>query len=165
MFQKWFSKKKESTTISLAAPLTGRVMALEEVPDPVFAQKMAGDGIAILPTEGLLVSPVSGKVAHLFPTHHAIGLVNAEGLELLIHIGIDTVKLNGEGFQPFVNMGDHVKVGDKLIQFDLEKIKAAGYSTITPVLITNHEKLESIHFTAGAEVQAGSGIVMEALLK
>ncbi|WP_134682511.1 PTS sugar transporter subunit IIA [Brevibacillus migulae] len=165
MFQKWFSKKKESTTIAIAAPLTGRVMPLEEVPDPVFAQKMAGDGIAILPTDGLLVSPVSGKVAHVFPTHHAIGLVNAEGLELLIHIGIDTVKLNGEGFQPFVQVGDQVSVGDKLIHFDLEKIKAAGYSLITPVLITNHEMLASITFTAGAEVQAGSGIVMEALLK
>jgi PTS system glucose-specific IIA component len=121
--------------------------------------------VAIEPSEGLLVAPVAGKVAYLFPTHHAISLVSDSGLEILIHIGIDTVKLNGEGFKPFVNVGDEVKAGDKLIQFDLAAIVNAGFSPITPILVTNRDAVEEITLTAGAEVKAESGTVMEVHLK
>lgn len=165
MFNKLFSKKKQSSFVPFVAPITGSVLPLTEVPDPVFSQKMAGDGIAIMPTEGLVVAPVSGKVAFLFPTSHAISLVSDSGLELLIHIGIDTVKLNGEGFQAFVRVGDEVKAGDKLIQFDLDRIKAAGYSPITPVLVTNHDVVEAITFTPGTQTNAGSGTVMKVQLR
>lgn len=166
MFRKWFAKKNpQSPVVPFVAPLTGSVVALEEVPDPVFSQRMAGDGLAIMPTEGLVVAPIAGKVAHLFPTNHAISLVSEQGLEILIHIGLDTVQLNGEGFQALVNIGDEVKAGDKLIRFDLERIQAAGYSPITPLLITNHDILEKITFQPGIQVQAGNGTIMEAVLK
>jgi PTS system glucose-specific IIA component len=165
MFHRLFSKKKQLSSVRFLAPISGRVLPLEEVPDPVFAQKMAGDGIAIEPTEGLLVAPVSGKVGVLFPTFHAISLMNETGLEMLIHIGIDTVKMNGEGFQPFVQVGDEVKAGDPLIRFDLDKIREFGLSPITPVIVTNRDVVEEITFTPGVEVIAGAGEVMEVRMK
>lgn len=166
MFNKWFTKKKQANTVQLVAPLTGKVLPLEDVPDPVFAQKMAGDGIAIQPAEGVLRAPIAGRVAHLFPTHHAISLVSEEGLELLIHIGIDTVKLDGKGFRPQVSVGDRVRAGDKLMEFDLSVIQAAGFSTMTPVIITNSAgKVESIAFAKGATVRAGTDTAMDVHLK
>jgi len=166
MFNKWFTKKKQANTVQLVAPLTGKILPLEEVPDPVFAQKMAGDGIAIQPAEGVLRAPVAGRVAHLFPTHHALSLVSEEGLELLIHIGIDTVKLDGKGFRPQVSVGDQVKAGDKLMEFDLSVIQEAGLSPITPIIITNSaNKVEAITFGKGASVQAGVDQAMDVHLK
>jgi len=140
MFGKWFAKQK-NRPIVLLAPLTGRVIPLERVPDPVFSQKLAGDGVAVVPTEGNLVAPVSGKVVSLLGSGHAVGLVSEEGLEILLHIGIDTVKLNGRGFRPRVEAGAHVAAGEQLIQFDLALLETAGCSPITPVLITNEQQL------------------------
>ncbi|GAA0180124.1 beta-glucoside-specific PTS transporter subunit IIABC [Clostridium sediminicola] len=131
--------RKEALTnkINIASPLTGEVVPLTEVSDETFAKEIMGKGIAIRPTEGRIVSPVNGTVATLFKTKHAIGIVSDEGAEILIHIGIDTVKLDGKYFITHVNDGDAIKVGDTLLQFDMNAIKAEGYDLITPVIITN----------------------------
>ncbi|WP_406880302.1 glucose-specific PTS transporter subunit IIBC [Staphylococcus aureus] len=118
------------------APLTGEVTPLSEVPDQVFSEKMMGDGIAIKPSQGEVRAPLNGKVQMIFPTKHAIGLVSDSGLELLIHIGLDTVKLNGEGFTLHVEEGQEVKQGDLLINFDLDYIRNHAKSDITPIIVT-----------------------------
>lgn len=118
------------------APLTGEVTPLSEVPDQVFSEKMMGDGIAIKPSQGDVRAPFNGKVQMIFPTKHAIGLVSDSGLELLIHIGLDTVKLNGEGFTLHVEEGQEVKQGDLLINFDLDYIRKHAKSDITPIIVT-----------------------------
>ncbi len=118
------------------APLTGEVTSLSEVPDQVFSEKMMGDGIAIKPSQGEVRAPFNGKIQMIFPTKHAIGLVSDSGLELLIHIGLDTVKLNGEGFTLHVEEGQEVKQGDLLINFDLDYIRNHAKSDITPIIVT-----------------------------
>ncbi|HHD6284073.1 TPA: glucose-specific PTS transporter subunit IIBC [Staphylococcus aureus] len=118
------------------APLTGEVTPLSEVPDQVFSEKMMGDGIAIKPSQGEVRAPFNGKIQMIFPTKHAIGLVSDSGLELLIHIGLDTVKLNGEGFTLHVEEGQEVKQGDLLINFDLNYIRNHAKSDITPIIVT-----------------------------
>ncbi len=118
------------------APLTGELTPLSEVPDQVFSEKMMGDGIAIKPSQGEVRAPFNGKVQMIFPTKHAIGLVSDSGLELLIHIGLDTVKLNGEGFTLHVEEGQEVKQGDLLINFDLDYIRNHAKSDITPIIVT-----------------------------
>lgn len=124
-------------SIIIKSPLKGDLVKIEDVPDDTFAQKFLGDGIAIKPTSGVITSPVNGKIAQLFKTKHAIGLVTDSGIEILIHIGIDTVKLEGKGFEAFVSQGDEVKIGDKLLEFDIDYISKEAKSIITPVIITN----------------------------
>lgn len=130
--------KSATTELShiVHAPLTGEVTPLSEVPDQVFSEKMMGDGIAIKPSQGEVRAPFNGKVQMIFPTKHAIGLVSDSGLELLIHIGLDTVKLNGEGFTLHVEEGQEVKQGDLLINFDLDYIRKHAKSDITPIIVT-----------------------------
>lgn len=164
MFGKLFSKAKEKA-VSVVAPLNGEVRSLEQVPDPMFAQKIIGDGVAIQPTEGMLVAPVKGKVVHVASTLHAIGLVTDEGLEILCHIGIDTVKMDGQGFNAYVKAGDTVNPGDNLISFDIQLIEQAGYPTITPIIITNGDKVETNKQAVGGNVQAGRDHIMEISLK
>lgn len=130
---------ESGVTVTLASPLTGEVKPLSEAVDPVFAQGVMGQGVLIQPTEGELVSPIDAQVSVLFPTKHAIGLLSVEGVEILMHIGMDTVNLEGKGFTTHVSQGDHVKVGDKLISFDMDVIKEAGYPTETPVIVTNQD--------------------------
>ncbi|MGG3735381.1 PTS glucose transporter subunit IIA [Heyndrickxia coagulans] len=136
MFKLFQKKPKEER---IFAPVRGQVVAIEEVPDPTFSEKMMGDGIAIKPTEGLLVAPFDGEVVQVFPMKHAIGLRGASGLELLIHIGLETVTLNGEGFETAVKAGDKVKKGDTLITFDLALIQEKAADTITSIVVTNGE--------------------------
>lgn len=121
----------------IKSPLTGEVKPLSEAVDPVFAQGVMGQGVLIQPSEGELVSPVDGVVSVLFPSKHAVGIVSDKGVELLMHIGMDTVNLDGKGFETHVQQGDKVKVGDALISFDMAVIKEAGYVTETPVIVTN----------------------------
>ncbi|MCK3904825.1 PTS system trehalose-specific EIIBC component [Streptococcus suis] len=121
----------------LISPLTGQAKELSQATDPVFASGVMGQGVLIDPSEGLLVAPVDGEVSVLFPTNHAVGITAANGLELLMHIGMDTVSLEGKGFTAHVKQGDKVKAGDKLISFDIDVIKAAGLVTETPVIVTN----------------------------
>lgn len=164
MLHRLFSRKKPQEVIFLA-PLTGTVVPISEVPDPVFAQKVVGDGVAILPSEGLLLSPIDAKVTHLLPTHHAIALTSESGLEVLLHVGIDTVKLKGQGFTPFVSIGDQVKAGDKLIQFDAAVLQEAGCPVITPIVITNSDRVAQQSVVAKAQVQAGQEPLMTVVLK
>ncbi|WP_145462079.1 PTS sugar transporter subunit IIA [Staphylococcus haemolyticus] len=146
MFKKLFGKGKEvNKEIEIYAPLTGEYINIENIPDPVFAQKMMGEGFGINPTEGEVVSPIEGKVDNVFPTKHAIGLKADNGLEILVHIGLDTVQLDGQGFEILVSSGDTVQVGDPLLKFDLEYIRNNAKDVISPIIITNSDQTESIH--------------------
>ncbi|PSL36211.1 PTS system beta-glucosides-specific IIC component [Planomicrobium soli] len=127
-------------TESIYSPLIGKIVALKDVKDEVFASGAMGKGIAIDPSVGEVYSPVDGKVAAVFPTGHAIGVTTTNGTDILIHVGIDTVSLKGKYFTPLVKEGDAVRKGDKILEFDLEKIKEAGYETITPMIITMSNK-------------------------
>jgi PTS system beta-glucosides-specific IIC component len=129
------------------APLEGKLIPLSEVSDQTFAEGMLGDGVAIVPSKGRVVSPVTGKVSMLFETYHAIGITSNEGAELLIHIGLDTVNLAGKFFSPKIKTGDTVNVGDVLVEFDLEQIKNAGYDVTTPVIVTNTSDYNQISVT------------------
>lgn len=147
-----FSKKEETveevvvvtetvvetgSAIELISPLTGQAKELSQATDPVFASGVMGQGVLIDPSEGILVAPVDGEVSVLFPTNHAVGITATNGVELLMHIGMDTVGLEGKGFTAHVKQGDKVKAGDKLISFDIDVIKAAGLVAETPVIVTN----------------------------
>ena len=145
MFKKLFGKEdKVDKNIEIYAPITGEFVDIEDIPDPVFAQKMMGEGFGIKPTEGIVVSPIDGKVDNVFPTSHALGLKADNGLELLVHIGLDTVQLNGEGFKVLVESGDSVSVGDPLVEFDLDYIDQNAKSTISPIIITNTDQTDNI---------------------
>jgi PTS system glucose-specific IIC component len=122
------------------SPLQGKLMSLSEVPDPTFSGEVLGPGFAILPTAGHMESPVNGVVQFVAPTLHAVGLLADNGAELLIHVGIDTVKLNGEGFKSFVKVGDTVTLGQRLLEFDLDLIEKNGKSTLTPVVLLNNQQ-------------------------
>lgn len=162
MFKKLFGKKEEQPkTITVYAPLTGGLLTLEEVPDPVFSQKMMGDGLAVKPSEGIVVSPVDGEVIQVFPTKHAIGIKALNGAEILLHIGIETVGLNGEGFTTLINEGDKVKAGDQLVEFDLTFVTEKAASTITPVIITNGDQMATIDKKTVSETVAGETVIME----
>lgn len=128
----------------LCAPVKGKIIPIEEVSDPTFAEKILGDGAGIIPATGLIVSPADAVVDTVFDTNHAISLVTAGGAELLIHIGIDTVKLGGKHFKSMVKNGDRVKTGQPLIEFNLEKIKEEGYDTTTMIVVTNHDRYSAI---------------------
>lgn len=129
--------KPLNNKISIKSPIKGEVVALSKVDDMTFAEEIMGKGIAIIPKSNEVVSPINGTVSMIFNTKHAIGLKSDDGAEILIHIGLDTVKLNGEHFDVFVQNGDRVKVGDKLVEFDKDAIKNKGYDIITPVIVTN----------------------------
>lgn len=137
MLKKLFGKK--SVEEQLVAPLNGKVVPLDEVDDPVFSQRMMGDGVAIEPTDGKVVSPIDGEIVQIFPTNHAVGIKTKSGVEVLVHIGLETVAMEGEGFEGHVKQGDQVSAGDQLITFDPELVKEKAKSTITPVVITNFD--------------------------
>lgn len=124
---------------TVASPLTGRLVPLADVPDEMFAQRVMGDGIAIQPTDGTVVAPVDGQIAKLFPGGHGIALRSADGLEVLVHVGLETVKLKGDGFQVHAADGDIVAVGDRLVTVDLERLRALGVDTISPVVLLSDE--------------------------
>ena len=144
----------------ILSPMTGETVGLGEVPDPVFSQKIIGDGMAVIPSEGKLLSPVDGEVISVADTKHAFGLRTAEGLELLIHVGLETVHLNGECFQVFVKPGDKVKAGDLLAEVDLAYLKEREINPITPVLVCGGFQGQQLNAAAGP-VQAGKTVLME----
>ena len=144
----------------ILSPMTGEAVGLGEVPDPVFSQKIVGDGMAVIPSEGKLLSPVDGEIVSVADTKHAYGLRTAEGLELLIHVGLETVHLNGECFQVFVKPGDKVKAGDLLAEVDLAYLKERGINPITPVLVCGGFQGQQLNAAAGP-VQAGKTVLME----
>lgn len=151
------------STVRLTAPLTGVMVPIEMVPDPVFAQKMVGEGFSIDPLDNELVAPIAGEVADLQPSGHAITIRSEEGLEVLMHIGLDTVKMAGQGFTPHVREGDQVQLGDKLITFDLDMVATNAKSALTQVVIANSERVADLSPRTGL-VTAGSDVAAEITL-
>ncbi|GAA5180581.1 phosphoenolpyruvate--protein phosphotransferase [Niveibacterium umoris] len=150
-------------SVDLVAPLSGVLFPLDKVPDPVFAQKMVGDGVSLDPTSGELLSPVAGTVTNIHNAHHALTITTAEGLEVLVHIGIDTVMLKGEGFTPRVKQGDTVAVGQALISFDADRVARKAASLLTQIVIANGDKVAAMYAKSGA-VEAGRDVVLSVQL-
>lgn len=162
MFKNIFKKSQEPEEDIIYAPLNGEIAPLEDVPDPVFSERMMGDGLAIIPKDGKLVSPVKGEVVHLPDTKHAAGLKTDSGLEILVHIGLETVALKGEGFTAKVAQGDSVNPGDVLIEFDLDYIKENADAIITPIIWTNGQDSEKkLKKTDEKNATAGETVLME----
>lgn len=162
LFSKFFNKNEvKITEQSLSSFAKGKLLDLSEVPDPVFSQKMMGDGFAILPSEGKIVSPVTGEIIQVFPTKHAVGIKTESGVEVLIHIGLETVHMQGEGFEAHVQAGDVVSLGDTLVTFDLELVKEKASSVITPCVITNMDQVSELNFKiSNKEVDYSEEIVI-----
>ena len=147
------------TATQIQSPLTGEVKPLSEVNDPTFAQELMGKGIAVYPEVGEVVSPVSGTITTLFQTKHAIGITSDTGAEILIHVGLDTVQLNGQYFTTHMQEGARVNVGDKIVSFDMEAIKGQGYDVITPVIITNTNEYADITAVKSGKVKKGEALL------
>jgi len=146
------------------APVQGRMIPIEDVPDKIFAKKLVGNGVAFYPDKGELVSPVTGVIRHIYPTLHALGIETPEGVEVLLHIGIETSSLNGAGFQAVVQEGDEVKPGQLLIKFDIAYIKKKKLSLATPMVITNGNRIASWSFAPYAPVKKGQTSVLSVVL-
>lgn len=153
-----FSRKKKE--ICLYSPLNGEVKSIDATPDPVFSQKMMGDGVVIFPTDGNVVAPFDGKVTMIFPSKHAIGLESKDGIELLIHYGLDTVSLNGEGFEVLVEVNQAIKTGDPLLKADNALIESKGLSCAVPVVFTALSESKSIEIVKSGTVSQGDKIVI-----
>lgn len=155
-----FLKKKEPVQLDekLYAVATGNLVPISEVNDPVFSQKMMGDGFAIIPKVGEIYSPITGEVLSVFQTKHAVGMKMANGLEILLHMGIDTVELNGAPFDVAVSEGAKVTSGTLIAKVDLEGIKAAGKATDMVVVITNMDAVKSFDLTKTGQVTAGEEV-------
>ncbi|WP_300282826.1 PTS sugar transporter subunit IIA [Peptacetobacter sp.] len=157
MFKKLFGKKDNS--IKLVSPIKGEIIPIEEVNDQTFASGMLGKGVGIKPTEGKVLAPANGEITIMFPTKHAVSILTEDGAELLIHIGLDTVNLQGEHFTSHVEVGQKVKVGDLLVEFEAEKIKEAGYDITSPVLVCNPDNFESVEAIKYGPVELGEEII------
>ncbi|OUZ08424.1 beta-glucoside-specific PTS transporter subunit IIABC [Bacillus pumilus] len=146
---------KQTSPFEVQTPMSGKVIPLSEVNDSVFSSEMMGKGVAILPDKGVVQAPFSGKVVTVTPTKHAIGLVSDDGIELLIHVGIDTVSLNGQFFDVLVKEGDEIKTGDHLLSFDIEGIQSNHLDVVTPIIVTNSTQYLDVIHTGDAHVTAG----------
>ena len=153
-----FGKKKSEPCIAKAFQ-KGTVVAMTDVDDPTFAQEILGPGVAIEPSEGVLYAPVNGTVSLVADTFHAVSITCGCGAELLMHLGIDTVELKGEGFEAHVKAGDKVSAGDKLITFDMDMIKGKGYKLTTPLIVCNKDDFASIEPVASGEVAVGDDLL------
>ncbi|WP_026959232.1 PTS glucose transporter subunit IIA [Aliagarivorans taiwanensis] len=136
--------------IEIIAPLSGEIVAIEEVPDVVFAEKIVGDGIAIRPAGNKMVAPCDGTIGKIFETNHAFSLESSDGIELFVHFGIDTVELKDEGFTRIAEEGQEVKMGDTIIEFDLAVLEEKAKSTLTPVVISNMDEIKEMNKLSGA---------------
>lgn len=159
----FLKKKKDEDWFEIYSPLNGKVIDLSEIPDEAFAQKMIGDGCGIDPTEGAIYAPVAGEI-DIFTTNHAVSFETPNGLEMIVHFGIDTVKLNGEGFTRVAEPGITVKVGDELVKYDLNYIKEHAKSVKTPIIISNMDMVETLEVVASGNVKAGD-LLMRVKLK
>jgi len=144
-----FKKNKKHNNIEIKSPFKGKCFDIKEIPDEVFASKMMGDGTGFDSSDGILYSPVDGEIVQIFPTKHAVMIKSNDGLEILLHIGIDTVQMQGEGFEAFVKADDKVKTGDKLVTFNKELVKEKAKSDLSPMVITNMDVVENIDFNYG----------------
>ena len=139
----------QAKNVKVHAPITGRYIPLEEIPDQVFSQGFLGQGCGVEPEDNTVYSPVDGEIVQVAETKHAVGIQSSDGAEILIHVGMDTVDMKGEGFTPKVKLGDKVKIGDPLLVFDTDKIKAAGHPLTTAIVITNSDEFTEIAFATG----------------
>ena len=151
--------EKNAKTISLKAVEDGRTIPMDEVNDQTFAQELLGPGIAIVPSNGTVVSPINGTIATVMDTKHAVCIQGEDGLELIVHAGLDTVELNGKYYQTYKEIGDQVKAGDVLLEFDLEEITKAGYDVTTPIVITNLGDYKITKCLTGQQVRAGEEVI------
>ena len=160
LFQSLFGGSKEAQGYQIYAPVAGQAVAISEVSDPTFGEEILGKGLAIKPSEGKVFAPCDATVDVMFDTGHAVSLASADGVEILIHVGLDTVKLKGEHFTTHAKSGDKVKKGQLLIEFDKDAIAAAGYDTITPVVICNTDDYAAVTPKTGSAVVPGD-LVLE----
>ena len=169
LFDKLFGSKKPAKPEAVAAsadkgavcsPAAGRVEVTDQIPDPVFAGEAMGKTVAVLPESGDVFAPTAGTVASAMP--HAFGIAGDDGVEVLVHVGVDTVSMNGDGFQVWVKAGDHVAAGDAILTFDRDKVAKAGYPDIIMTIITNSDDLASIEKVAEGTVAAGAKVMQTA---
>ena len=151
--------EKNAKIISLKAAESGRTIPMDEVNDQTFAQELLGPGIAFVPSNGTVVSPIDGTIATVMDTKHAVCIQGEDGLELIVHAGLDTVELNGKYYQTYKEIGDQVKAGDVLLEFDLEEIAKAGYDVTTPIVITNLGDYKITKCLTGQQVKAGEEVI------
>ncbi len=152
-------KKKEDAKIVLASPMKGKAVELAQVNDPTFSEGMLGKGMAVIPADGKVYAPADGEISLVFDTLHAVSMTTEDGVELLIHVGLDTVMLKGEGYTSHVSTGDKVKKGDLLLTADLDAIKAAGYDVITPMIVCNTDDYAEVEAVASDNVEVGADLV------
>ncbi|CAL4318129.1 PTS glucose transporter subunit IIA [Buchnera aphidicola] len=158
-----FFQKKDAhldDKIKIFAPISGNVISIKKVPDIVFSKKIVGDGIAINPTGNKIVAPIDGKIGKIFHTLHAFSIESKQGIQIFVHFGIDTVKLKGKGFESCIKEGQKVKKGDLIIKIDLKLLKKTAKSIITPVVISNTDKMNIIEKKIGKIIVAGKNVIM-----
>lgn len=154
-------KKKALKRVELVAVVEGKIVALENVNDPIFSQRMMGDGIAIIPSGDLVVAPCDGVITVLPDSRHAFGMKTTNGLEILVHVGIDTVNLKGAGFVAEKKVGNRVKANEPVLRFDKEKIESQGIDCITMVIILNHDQYHLKSAQANQIVHCGKDVILE----
>ncbi len=150
---------KKNKTIEIFSAMKGKCVDLTSTNDPVFSEKILGDGVAIVPATGEVFSPVNGEIVQMVDTKHAIGILSDKGVEILIHLGFDTVSLNGEGFETFIKVGDKVKIGDKLIEMDIDFVKSKELDITSPIIITNISDFKDFDFKLG-DVKAKEDVII-----
>lgn len=156
LFQNLFTK---DNSIGIGAPAAGKLVSIKEVSDPTFSEEVLGKGAAIIPADGKFYAPVDGTISTVFPTGHAAAITSSEGVEILIHIGLDTVKLEGKYFTIHAEEGQEIKKGDLILEADLDQIKAEGYDIITPVIICNSDEYSEIQMVEPGDVTQGDDIL------
>ena len=154
-----FFKKKKATGEIIGSPIEGEAVVSAEISDPTFGQELLGKGLAIKPADNKVYAPVDATIAMVFDTKHAISMISESGAEILVHIGLDTVSLNGAPFTVHVNADDKVQKGDLIAEFDMEAIKAAGLETITPVIICNSDDFKEVKRFTGKMVKPGDAVM------
>lgn len=161
LFKKLINKKEETVDIddTIYSPLTGTAVPLNEVNDPVFAEEMMGKGAAVIPTVGRVVAPCDGEIVSVFRTLHAMTIKADNGAEIIIHVGLETVALDGQYYESHVEDGARIKKGDLLLTFDLEKIKGEGYDVITPIIVTNSAEYQSVEKLKNGDVKVGDALI------
>jgi glucose PTS system EIICBA or EIICB component len=157
--------RKEMSLVSFNSPVQGKMIPIADVPDNIFAGQLLGGGVAFIPDKGELLAPIDGKIIHVYPTNHALGMETEEGLQVLLHIGIDTSNLPGDWFEAVVQEGDTVKTGQLLVKFQLDQIKKHCKSMATPMVITNSDIVKSWSFAPYKAVRKGQRSVMSVVLK
>lgn len=155
-----FFRKKEKSKVVISAPVQGKPVSLSQVNDPTFSEEMLGKGMAIIPEVGEIYAPADGEISLMFDTFHAVSMTTDEGVEILIHVGLDTVNRNGHGFKNHVFTGEKVKKGDLLLSVDLETLKEEGYDMITPVVICNTDEFKEVTGVKVEQVKVGDDLIL-----